>query len=101
MGAMGCDHRGECTLAVELKKRRTDLEKIRKVLETAPKKSENERRLKILKQFLKPKGHFVLEDKHCRGLGDVMFAIFCPDDSHILTTNVADHGPLAATLGKQ
>jgi len=98
---LGCDHGGECSLAAELRKRRPDLEKILATLLTLPPKPETQRRIKILKEFLRKKGRFMLEDKHCRGLGDVMFAIFCPDAAVILTTNLRDHQPLAASLGKQ
>ncbi len=98
---LGCDHGGECSLAVELMKRRPALEKILETLKTLPPKAENQRRIKILKELLRKKSRFVLEDKHCRGLGDVMFAVFCPDDAVILTTNIKDHEPLAAALGKK
>jgi hypothetical protein len=98
---LGCDHGGECSLAVELRKRRLDLEKILATLTTLPAKPENQRRIRILKEFLKKKSRFVLEDKHCRGLGDVMFAVFCPDDALILTTNMKDYKPLTAAVNKQ
>jgi len=71
------------------------------MLKALPVKPENSRRIKILKEFLKKKGHFVLEDKDCRGLGDVIFAIFCPNDAVVLTTNIVDHEPLAKVLGKK
>jgi hypothetical protein len=97
---LGCDHGGECCLAVELRRRRPALDKILATLKTLPPKAENQRRIRILKEFLRKK-RFVLEDKHCRGLGDVIFAVFCPDDAVILTTNIKDHEPLAAALGKK
>ena len=98
---LGCDHGGECVLAVELRKRRPALEKILETLKTLPPKAESQRQIKILKAFLRRKTRFVLEDKHCRGLGDVMFAVFCPDDAVVLTTNIRDHEPLTAALGKK
>jgi hypothetical protein len=98
---LGCDHGGECCLAADLRKRKPALEKMLDVLKTLPPKPEHQRRIKILKEFLKKKSRFVLEDKYCRGLGDIMFAVFCPDDAVILTTNVKDHEPLAAVFGKQ
>lgn len=100
-GHLGCDHGGECCLAVELRKQRPALEKILEVLKTLPPKAENQRRIKILREFLRKKSRFVLEDKHCRGLGDVIFAVFCPDDAVVLTTNLKDHEPLTAALGKK
>ena len=98
---LGCDHGGECCLAVELRKRRPALEKILEKLKTLPPKAENERRIRILKEFLRAKSRFVLGDKHCRGLGDVIFAVFCPDNAVLLTTNMKDYEPLAAALDKQ
>lgn len=37
----------------------------------------------------------------CRALGDAVFALQCPDDAAILTTNSRDHRPLAEALGKK
>jgi hypothetical protein len=37
-------------------------------------------------------------EKYCRALGDAVFALDCPPGGEILTTNVADHAPLAAAL---
>jgi hypothetical protein len=41
-----------------------------------------------------------LSDSECRRLGDAVFAIQCPADAVILTTNVSDHAPLAAAVGR-
>jgi len=98
---LGCDHGAECCLAVELRNRRPDLEKILETLQKLPPKPENLRRTRILKEFLKRKGRFVLKDKECRGLGDIIFAVFCPDDAVIVTTNIQDFVPLASALGKK
>jgi hypothetical protein len=98
---LGCDHGGECCLAAELRKRKPALEKILETLKKLPPKAENQRRIRILKDLLREKSRFILEDKHCRGLGDVVFAVFCPDDAVVLTTNIMDHEPLAAALGKK
>jgi hypothetical protein len=38
------------------------------------------------------------EEKHCRALGDAVFALDCPPGGEILTTNIVDHAPLAAAL---
>ena len=38
------------------------------------------------------------EEKHCRALGDAVFALECPAGGEILTTNIVDHEPLAAAL---
>jgi hypothetical protein len=59
--------------------------------------AEADRRLKALKAL---KGN-KLTAKDCIGLGDAVFAFFAPNQSAILTTNIKDHAPLAASLGKQ
>jgi hypothetical protein len=38
------------------------------------------------------------EERHCRALGDAVFALDCPSGGEILTTNVVDHAPLADAL---
>jgi hypothetical protein len=38
------------------------------------------------------------DEKHCRALGDAVFALDCPTGGEILTTNVVDHKPLADAL---
>jgi hypothetical protein len=97
---LGCDHKGECCFAVELRKRRPELEIMLKTLKSLPAKAENQRRIKILSGFLK-NSRFVFGDKECRGLGDVVFALFCPDDAEILTSNIADYEPLTTALKKR
>ncbi len=98
---LGCDHGGECSLAADLRKRNADLAKILKMLKRLPAKPEHERQIATLKEFLKKKSRIVFGDLQCRRLGDVMFAIFCPGDAVILTTNMKDHEPLAAAVAKR
>src|SRR5262249_311169 len=38
------------------------------------------------------------DETHCRALGDAVFALDCPANGEILTTNVVDPAPLAAAL---
>jgi hypothetical protein len=45
--------------------------------------------------------HRELDENQCRTLGDAVFALQCPENAVVLTTNIADHQPLAAALGKQ
>jgi len=40
------------------------------------------------------------DNKMCRKLGDAYFALNCPGDATILTSNAKDHAPLAGALGK-
>lgn len=42
-----------------------------------------------------------LNESQCIALGDAVFAFQCPSDAVVLTTNIADHQPLAAVLGKR
>lgn len=63
-----------------------------------PPKQETDRRRKALKQLVKHPNKD-LEEKHCRSLGDAVFAMQCPNDAEILTTNISDHDPLARAVG--
>ena len=89
----------ECCLGPELRKRTVDLEKLRNAVLKQPKTRENERRARALRELIrKPKA--AVTERACRDLGDAFFALFAPSDSVILTTNIRDHAPLAAALGK-
>jgi hypothetical protein len=94
-----CKLATECCLGPELRKRTTDLEKLRNAILRQPKSNENDRRSKALRQLIrKPKA--AVSAQTCRDLGDAYFALFCPNESVILTTNTKDHGPLATALNK-
>ena len=94
-----CDPNPECSLAVALKARPTDLRKLKGITETQPQRPELQRRSRTLRQlFRRPK--MPMTEAMCRDLGDAYFAFFAPHDSTILTTNERDHEPLAAVLGK-
>lgn len=101
MGHLGCDHRGECCMAPALLAQKGALGEVLKVLDRLPPKPENQRRIKILKEIVKGSKRLQLGDRECRGLGDIIFAMFCPGDAAILTTNVKDHTPLATVFRKQ
>jgi hypothetical protein len=61
-------------------------------------KNETVKRRQALNQLRRhPKKDY--EEKNCRALGDAIFALECRSGAEILTTNIADHGPLAAALG--
>ena len=96
---MKCCPKDECALAVQLRRDIQSLKVLKKVIEKQPPKSENVKRLKVLKDFIRlPKQK--LSPKQCVALGDAIFAFFCPMDASILTTNTNDIGPLARALGK-
>jgi len=94
-----CDQ-PDCYLAKEMKKDPASLVKIRDSLSKLPQKPENVNRLRVIKEMIRvPKRE--VSDELCRKLGDAVFAFFAPPDAAILTTNAADHLPLAEALGKQ
>jgi hypothetical protein len=63
------------------------------------KRDEDVRRYRVLREIARvPKRS--ISDQDCRRLGDAVFALLAPADAEILTTNLKDHEPLAAALGK-
>lgn len=62
-------------------------------------KRENKARKVHLRNIIRHPKHS-LDDDSCRALGDIYFALACPHDADILTTNMIDIQPLAASLGK-
>lgn len=94
-----CVVRDECALAQRLKADMSSLESLREANNIMPQNSEKERRGRALRRLTRtPTQDF--DEKHCRNLGDAVFAFFAPADTDILTTNAKDHRPLAAALGK-
>lgn len=93
----------KCCLAEEMSKNRFDLTKLIVTIDSLPKalkeKKENIKRKALLREIGSRPG-VKISDKDCRNLGDAIFALFCPSDADILTTNVKDHKPLAEKLGK-
>ncbi|MCI0491278.1 MAG: hypothetical protein L0229_32205 [Blastocatellia bacterium] len=99
-----CDVVVECCMAQELRSRRKDLEKLKKILsgkdEDQPSGNrERQRRYQVIRSLLR-KGGEPMTDEMCRNMGDAIFALFAPSDAIILTTNLKDHAPLAKALGK-
>jgi len=95
-----CDRDRECCLAGELKSAPEQLRKLRDAIPESSTREEDRRRRKVLKQLINtPK--LPLGRDQCRSLGDAVFAFFCPVDAIVLTTNIRDHGPLAAAIGKE
>jgi hypothetical protein len=94
-----CKPSKECCLAPKLRDKIKDLELLYQAVKQQPESSENQKRYKILHEISrKPKQP--ISEEMCRGLGDAYFALFCPKDSVVLTTNLKDHKPLAKALGK-
>lgn len=95
-----CTNERECAMAAQLKARPNDLVKLRDAILKQPPKRKNVRRAKVLKELCRlPKQP--IDSDACRHLGDAIFSFFAPTGAVILTTNVSDHQPLAAALGKK
>lgn len=98
MGKSGCPSNKDCHYASKLRKRPDDLDLLQHVLKGST-RPEDIRRRKALNVLLRtPKKKF--ENDNCRGLGDAYFALNCPKNATILTSNQRDHAPLATALGK-
>jgi hypothetical protein len=95
-----CPKGSSCSLSAELRKRLNDVRSVREaILHLKSQRREDQKRTKALGEFLK-RPQEAISHQNCRALGDAVFAILCPLDTAILTTNVADHRPLASALGK-
>jgi predicted nucleic acid-binding protein len=92
-----CKGGGECCLADRLRARRELLIKLRDSISGGSR--ENSRREEALSRIISHH-NLPFDRKQCRALGDAYFVIFAPGDSVILTTNLKDHQPLAAAIGK-
>ena len=96
---LGCSPPYECVLASDLRRDVTSCD----LLKDASKNQghrEGQRRANALRKVAHTQNVNFL-DQDCRNLGDAYFAVFCPKDSVILTTNVRDHQVLATALGKR
>ncbi|HTV07749.1 MAG TPA: hypothetical protein VMD97_01735 [Candidatus Aquilonibacter sp.] len=95
----GCSLEDSCCLAAKLRQRPKDLEALLKAIEGKSRPEDNKRRqtLHLLKNTPKRE----VSDTACRALGDAYFALRCPTDCAILTTNVKDHSVLAGALHKK
>lgn len=94
-----CERDQECCLSERLKGDPDALERLRKAVPQNSQRREDVKRRQALKQLIK-KPHEPLDRDTCRALGDAVFAFLCPAQAVILTTNIRDHEPLAAALGK-
>jgi predicted nucleic acid-binding protein len=98
VGTSSCPSNKDCRYASELRKRPDDLNMLLQVLKGSTRREDIRRRkaLNVLRRT--PKKNF--ENDNCRGLGDAYFALNCPKNATILTSNPRDHMPLAEALGK-
>lgn len=90
----------DCCLRDRLLRDRLALKALVDALPIASGKRETERRRAVLRKIEKhPAG--IIGTNDCRALGDAVHAFQCPSDYTLLTTNISDHLPLMAALGKQ
>lgn len=93
-----CGSDQECCLASRLRKQRENLLILRDAIPQGGRGEDSRRREALRKLAVHPNSRF--DRKDCQALGDAYFAIFAPADADILTTNLKDHCPLAAAIGK-
>lgn len=93
-----CDLSTKCCLAPELRSTPAQLKALIDVLANKTGAEATKRRAAL--HLLRNTPNREFDDRNCSALGDAYFALRCPSDCHILTTNVKDHELLAAALGK-
>lgn len=76
----------------------TKLDELLTACEQCPEKPETQKRRKALRRLYRFPTRD-LNESDCRALGDAVFVIQCPKDAVVLTTNIADHHPLAHAIG--
>ncbi len=89
----------DCCLAADLRSRKMELTKLVSVIKAQPPKRENISRQRVLHE-LAVRPSLKLKNKDCKALGDAVFALYCPADGDVLTTNISDIRPLTDALGK-
>lgn len=98
MGKSSCPSIRDCHYASELRKRPDDLNSLLQVLKGSTRREDIRRRKALNVLTRTPKRSF--DNDKCRWLGDAYFALNCPKNATILTSNQRDHAPLAEALGK-
>jgi len=88
----------DCCLRLEFTSEPVKTAALLKACDSLPAKAETERRRRALKGLDRVPGR-ALSEKDCRALGDAVFVLQCPTDAVVLTTNIADHKPLALAVG--
>ena len=94
-----CDLLDECCLAEGFRKRRSDLHKLIVAMKNLDRSEDKKRRAALYLLLERPKKLF--GDRSCKALGDAIFALQCPKDCVILTSNDKDHVVLAGALRKE
>jgi hypothetical protein len=97
-GRAACPAQLDCSYAKELRGRPRDLSVLLEVIMGSDRNEDVRRRAALHALKNTPRRQF--DNKMCRKLGDAYFALNCPGDATILTSNAKDHAPLAGALGK-
>lgn len=100
LGTKSCKEGHTCEIKKILSGYKNELELILGKIKSLSNKGENKRRIDAIQEVLRMSSR-PFADKECRALGDAVFAVLCPTDAEILTTNIVDHKPLAEVLGKR
>ncbi len=95
-----CGAEPDCAVAKIMAQDNDALKALLEANDQLPDSAEKQRRRPGLRHLIRHPQR-PLPEKHCRGLGDAVFAFSAPEDSVILTTNVKDHSVLAGALGKE
>jgi hypothetical protein len=95
---VGCPS-DDCCMRERFVRRSDDLKSILEAAQKMSDKAETMKRRQVLRQLVRHPNR-TLSEKDCRNLGDAVFALQCPSDAVILTTNVVDHEPLAKAIGR-
>jgi hypothetical protein len=93
-----CPKDHDCSYAPGLRVRKKELDILLQVIKGSTRAEDNRRRAAL--HTLKNTPKRIFDDSNCRSLGDAYFALHCPQDATILTSNVKDHKPLAESLGR-
>jgi hypothetical protein len=88
----------DCCLRYQFTSAPMETKKLLDACDHLPLKTETDRRKRVLKDLVRVPDR-ELAEKSCRALGDAVFALQCPKDAIILTTNIVDHQPLARAVG--
>lgn len=94
-----CDLSDECCLAAGFRRRRGDLRKLMAALRGLSRPEDKKRRATLNRLLKRPQRAF--GPRECKALGDAYFALRCPRDCAILTSNVKDHQILGKALGRE
>jgi hypothetical protein len=89
---------GDCCIARQLRYEPVAARALEDACAALAAKPEMQKRRNVLRKIRRRSTP--IDDRDCRYLGDAVFALQCPADAVVLTTNLVDFAPLTAALGK-